>query len=52
MEIAFMVFGFGFFIFVIYMIQQDDQVSWMRKIMEAKEFGLDDRMKLHQNRKK
>jgi hypothetical protein len=39
MEIAFMIFGLAFFLFVTRMISRDHRESWERRIMEAREFG-------------
>jgi hypothetical protein len=39
LALAFMVFGLGFFLFVIFVILHDHRESWERRIMEAREFG-------------
>ncbi len=39
MEIAFMVFGLGFFIYVIWMVQVAEERTYQRKLNEAREFG-------------
>lgn len=38
-EIAFMIFGLGFFIFVIWLVTSFDDRSFQRRIMERREFG-------------
>lgn len=39
MEIAFMVFGLGFFLFVVLMIERSEERSYQRRLNEAREFG-------------
>lgn len=36
---AFMLFGFGFFLFVCLLVRRDHRESWERRIQEAREFG-------------
>lgn len=39
LALAFMVFGLGFFLFVVLVLNRDHRESWNRRIMEAREFG-------------
>jgi hypothetical protein len=39
LDLAFMVFGLGFFMFVINMIRKQDNADHERRIMELREFG-------------
>lgn len=39
MEFIFMIFGLGFFIFVIWMVESSDERRYQRKLMEHREFG-------------
>lgn len=39
MEIAFMVFGLGFFIYVVWMVENSEERTYQRKLNEAREFG-------------
>lgn len=36
---AFFIFGLGFFLFTMHTITHDNDKSWERRIMEAREFG-------------
>ena len=37
--LAFMIFGLGFFLFVVYIILHSNREGWERRVMEAREFG-------------
>ena len=39
LTLFFMVFGLGFYLFVIHIILRDSDTKWERRIMEAREFG-------------
>lgn len=39
MEFIFMVFGLGFFIFVIWMVESADERRYQRRLKEVREFG-------------
>jgi len=39
LALAFMVFGLGFFLFVIFILTRSDRQEWERRLMEAREFG-------------
>lgn len=39
LSLAFMVFGLGFFLFVVMILNRDHRESWERRIAEAREFG-------------
>lgn len=45
-ELAFMIFGLGFFLFVTLIITRDHRESWERRIMEAREFGFERKRRL------
>lgn len=42
-EAVFLVFGLGFFLFVIWVIVSSERESYGRRIMEAREFGFGDK---------
>lgn len=39
LDLIFMVFGLGFFLFVILIITRDSREAWERRLMGAREFG-------------
>lgn len=39
METAFMVFGLGFFLYVIWLVQNAEERRYQRKMAELREFG-------------
>lgn len=39
METAFMVFGLGFFLYVMHLTNRDEQIRYQRWLNEAREFG-------------
>lgn len=39
LDLGFLVFSLGFFLFTIRIVQRDHRESWERRLMEAREFG-------------
>lgn len=38
-SLVFMIFGLGFFLFAVLVVNRDHREAWERRLMEAREFG-------------